>query len=987
MGKFTELLKTATKKGLQVEGNYYMDPVDKLELYGEEIVIQGEITTAKSLAEGVADPLKIVLNANKDDNISNYSKFLSRLRDDSMEDPEVTKALYHDIRMIYGDGVKTKTLKVEEIVNNATPEKIRTALNNAFKYDSLKTMTNEDFVLNLMNGVNLANEFRGLSQQLQKVSKKQDKQKILKNMVVHTVMMGRVNKALNQEIRSVGQKLVAVRHGKKITEVDFDSVLRSIVKLDVTTMDELTMDELGYAFTRFNNSELSKVSEQLTPTLWQKLLKGGQQTYDTVMELYYNSLLSAFPTHVVNSLGTVVHMGKDQVDDVVASGIGKVRTTVGKAMGLKTNEFDRITLKQALHSDLATANAWNDALKVFSKIMITGEGSDSVTKFDFKRRKGIRLPGTDGTDNMIDVFNQFNEGKYLEASVNMLGITARISGKALAAEDAFFKFFAKRRFLYQEAMRQADMAMVQNLRKGMSADDAKIAADETIATMMKNPTREFSTQILDQADEQAQKMTFQQELGPIGKQVSRIFRTPGLAFLAPFVKTPLNVGKTVLDNTFNIFNVVGPLSRGQGKEFDKAFAKILTGNGIMQSVIHLTSGMYGDNVKVTGGPHPDYKVRRFMREMNIPTYSIGFKQDDGSYKYYPFSRVDPLSGLLAMGADYNQYKYVMGTDELESLASIMTMSAADYVGEQPFLQGFAEFNKIFMGEHNNKAFGQAAWEWFGGKTAEVVGTTLSGLNPLGLPLGNSIIKYMEEYDIPVVAPASSYYRSIERSESPEREDPTFDYSLSERSKMHTYFKAFHDKRRQLFTKNPQFNDRYQPQKGMFYKDVGASENIMGGYGQVFSPFQVRTVKMDDVEQELTNLALFPSGGKSLGLVWDVKKIDGIELNADQKDRFNEVWSLADGRLRMPGEPGYDKSDDLKGIMRSVIKDPQYKTLSNENKFIELERVYKSRRQNAVKRMTETPLESHELFKEYNKQKEIQRVNKIFDKVDILLEKN
>ena len=246
---------------------------------------------------------------------------------------------------------------------------------------------------------------------------------------------------------------------------------------------------------------------------------------------------------------------------------------------------------------------------------------------------------------------------------------------------------------------------------------------------------------------------------------------------------------------------------------------------------------------------------------------------------------------------------------------------------------------------------------------------------------------MEEYDIPVVAPASSYYRSIERSESPEREDPTFDYSLSERSKMHTYFKAFHDKRRQLFTKNPQFNDRYQPQKGMFYKDVGVSENIMGGYGQVFSPLKVRTVKMDDVEQELTNLALFPSGGKSLGLVWDVKKIDGIELNADQKDRFNEVWSLADGRLRMPGEPGYDKSDDLKGIMRSVIKDPQYKTLSNENKFIELERVYKSRRQNAVKRMTETPLESHELFKEYNKQKEIQRVNKIFDKVDILLEKN
>ena len=357
---------------------------------------------------------------------------------------------------------------------------------------------------------------------------------------------------------------------------------------------------------------------------------------------------------------------------------------------------------------------------------------------------------------------------------------------------------------------------------------------------MSNPTRNFSTQILDQADEHAQKMTFQQELGPLGKQVTRLFRTPGLNFLAPFVKTPINVATTVLDNSFNIFNVVTPLTKGQGKEFDKALAKILTGNLVMQSVIQLTSGMYGDNIKVTGGPHPDYKVRRYMREMGIPTYSIGFKQDDGSYKYYPFSRVDPISGLLAMGADYNQYKFIMGADDLESLASIMTMSAADYVGEQPFMQGFAEFNKIFIGEYNsNKAFGQALEQWAGGKTAEIIGTTLSVLNPLGIPIGNTIIKYLEEYDVPVVAPASSFYRSIERYESPEREDPTFDYTLLERSKMGTFVKAFHDKRRQLFTKNPQFNDRYQPQKGMFYKDVGALKMSWVGMAMLLCLFQLK----------------------------------------------------------------------------------------------------------------------------------------------------
>ena len=79
---------------------------------------------------------------------------------------------------------------------------------------------------------------------------------------------------------------------------------------------------------------------------------------------------------------------------------------------------------------------------------------------------------------------------------------------------------------------------------------------------------------------------------------------------------------------------------------------------------------------------------------------------------------------------------------------------------------------------------------------------------------------------------------------------------------------------------------------------------MGGYGNVIMPFSVKTVKMDDVEKELMNLALFPSGGgKSLALTWDVNRIEGIELNAEQEQRFNRVWSLSDGRGRMPGEPG------------------------------------------------------------------------------------
>ena len=403
--------------------------------------------------------------------------------------------------------------------------------------------------------------------------------------------------------------------------------------------------------------------------------------------------------------------------------------------------------------------------------------------------------------------------------------------------------------------------------------------------------------------------------------------------------------------------------------------------------------MYGDNIKVTGGPHPDYKVRKFMREMNIPTYSIGFKQEDGSYKYIPFSRVDPISGILAMAADYNQYRFIMGADELESLASIMTMSVADYVSEQPFLQGFAEFNKIFLGEYNSKAFGTGLAEWFGGKSVEVIGTTLSGSNPLGLPIGNTILKYMDQYDIPVVAPASSFYRSIERSESPEREDPTFDTTLIDRSRMHTFFKAFQDKRRQMFIANPQFNDRYQKQKGMFYKDIGASEHILFGYEKVFSPFYIKTSKPDDVEQELLKLAFSRSGSKSLALVWNVDKIGTLELNDEMKNRFNQLWSQMDSRGRMPNEPGYEKdkngnpTNDLKSAMRKVIKSPTYKTLSDDRKFEFIQRVYQDRRNNAVDRMTKSPFEFPELYNLYEKTKNIKNKKEVYDQLEIMFGNN
>ena len=132
-------------------------------------------------------------------------------------------------------------------------------------------MSNEHFVLNLMNGVNLAAEFRNKFNTLQRTSDKKQKGRILKNLVVHTQMMSAVAKSINQEARMSGQKLAAVRHGKKVTEIDYDTTLKQIIDLDIDNMDEITIDTLGRIFTQFSNEQLFKVADQMTLPFWQEL--------------------------------------------------------------------------------------------------------------------------------------------------------------------------------------------------------------------------------------------------------------------------------------------------------------------------------------------------------------------------------------------------------------------------------------------------------------------------------------------------------------------------------------------------------------------------------------------------------------------------------------------------------------------------------------------------------------------------------------------
>ena len=130
----------------------------------------------------------------------------------------------------------------------------------------------------------------------------------------------------------------------------------------------------------------------------------------------------------------------------------------------------------------------------------------------------------------------------------------------------------------------------------------------------------------------------------------------------------------------SIYPTAKALALGQGREFDEALAKLVTGWGIMTTMTALVGGYYGDDIIVTGTGPGNQKARDIINKgANIPPASIGVKQDDGSYKFTSFNRFYPLSMLLLATADYlNFAEYNTDADALEKLTNVLMLATTEY---------------------------------------------------------------------------------------------------------------------------------------------------------------------------------------------------------------------------------------------------------------------------------------------------------------------
>lgn len=370
-----------------------------------------------------------------------------------------------------------------------------------------------------------------------------------------------------------------------------------------------------------NTAEVNKYIYNITKTPWQKL-------DDRAYELWINGLLSNPLTHVVNTTSNAMTLIYSGAERQVAAGIEAVRAGI---LGQERGFFFR----EGAETAFSVAKGLQDGWKRFATVYREG---DKATKLDFP------------TSSLPE------------------GVARFLPGRALAAEDAFFKGFIESLEMNRLAFRQArkEKLVGENLTKRVTEILSAPPPDMLNAVVAKG-----------------KYLTFQKELGEIGNLVLKSRNVvPGLKYFVPFVKTPANIMKFALERTpLNLPVLIRKAMKGElkGAQLSEELAKPLMG-----SMLGGTAYLMAAQGTLTGG-YPEKKAEReeWQNTGKLP-YSIRIGD-----KYYSFARIEPLATIMGLSADFRQLQERMTENEQYNVGAGIAGAISNNISDKTFMQGFS----------------------------------------------------------------------------------------------------------------------------------------------------------------------------------------------------------------------------------------------------------------------------------------------------------
>jgi hypothetical protein len=627
------------------------------------------------------------------------------------------------------------------------------------------------------------------------------------------------------------------------------------------------------------------------------------KTMDVITEVWINSILTHPATHAVNIAGNTIFMMTRIAETAVASGIGKVRSAV-------TGTSDRVRIREALIRLDAIRESYKDALLVAGRTALTEEPTDIASKIDVRNRRAI---GTTGDPRVVT--EEIRKGNVGAGLVNILGIQARLGGRALLAEDEFFKGIAYRSELrVMASLRGAEMYDAA-IDAGKTVKEAKAAAVAEEVRILNNPPAGLVTD----AQEAARTMTFQGDLDGFLGDMQGIASHPVVKLMVPFYKTPVNVmGETLTRSPAMLANpnFYRTLMAG-GREADFALAQVATGSAIMATFAYQAMGIDDPdrNVIIMGSGPVERTARQAMMRQGIQPYSINFKQDDGTYKSVTYSRLDPISGMLAMAADFAYYaQYEEDQAVLDTLATAAVVGIAGYMQELPMLDAVKDLGRVL-----NQPDGASQFEAFTELLAQKGTEAALSFVPLQSAFGAGIARMQDPTARSTMLPEEGLFG----------EDPTTTPAA---------VRGFYTALQRAKSRNPLFNRDLPPRLNLW------GEEMMTGTGagwEMVSPIRIKNTKYAPVDEELVSLGQ--------GIPMPTKKVDGVLLNAVQYNDVITFMNEADNSGNLPGNVGYTPGQTMLDNMMNLIDSDGYQSLElNEDRLRFLRNIASDKKSIAMK---------------------------------------
>jgi hypothetical protein len=567
---------------------------------------------------------------------------------------------------------------------------------------------------------------------------------------------------------------------------------------------------------------------------------------------WINGLLSSPVTHAKNIFANMFFGALQIPERAVATAFGKVRNKLFG--GEKAIELDET---------YAMAQGWLQGIREgasFGKTaFLKNEATDPFTKIESGRL---------GRDPFDFDFGDSETGKAMANMMRYWGNFVTIPGRALMAEDEFFKGIGYRMQLNALAVRSTKQEYDRLIAAGLTPDEAADKAQTFGANILSNPPADID----EAARDFSRVITFTNELESGLQGIQKTLQNPFLKMFVPFVRTPTNTALESITRTPGL-NLVSPRFwsdfNAGGIRRDMAMSKVTLGSALI-----FGTGTYALEGKITGYGPMRREDKEALKGTGWQEFSFSLNKDDvdpellkkfqeitsvtfGPDKVYiSYAGLEPLSTLLSIAASAGEYSMMTaGEGEMDKLMMGGAMGIYHYLSEQPMLSGFADVTKMFTVP--SKDAPTFLYNLLSRVTKQVTEVAIGG-SPIGVH--------------------SSLVAAIERLVDPDRSNVMESISPDEIDPLGGAAKGFWEAVGYYKSRNPLTSNSLPPMLDTLTGDTKRAGK--GNLYEMFNPFR----KSDGtfapaygVLLEYEVPAYMPS-----------RKIKGVELSAEQYNRMIEL---------------------------------------------------------------------------------------------------